>query len=242
MFTTIFPVVLLTAYAAAEIPSYIHVCGRRDPKIDQCILDNVNNMKSKICEGIPELDIPPNDPFIIKKLVLTDTPEIKLYIRDAEISGLCDFKVTNFSADINNLHYDADIIFAQMRANTTYDFAIQLLVPIARKGHLSITTDNVGAKVTLDFNVVTKNGKRYTYLAKIKINLDVKRYDAQYDVENERLDQLREIIRNFLGQNQKEIIKSLKPALEEAASKQIISIANGIVKHFTYEELFPDRT
>lgn len=93
----------------------------------------------------------------------------------------------------------------------------------------------------MNFDIATKGGKRYTYLAKIKINLDIKNYDAQL-LENDRLDQLYEIIHNFLGQNQREIINSLKPALEEAISKQIILLSNGIVTHFPYEELFPDRT
>lgn len=92
----------------------------------------------------------------------------------------------------------------------------------------------------MDFKIVTKNSKRYTYLALLKINLDIKSYNAQFDLDNEQSGQLREIIHNFIGKNQEEIIKSLKPALEEAISKQIISISNGIVKHFTYEELFPE--
>jgi len=92
----------------------------------------------------------------------------------------------------------------------------------------------------LDFKIVTKNGKRYTYLAKLKINLDVKSYNAEFDLDQEQSVQLRKILRNFIGMNQEEIIKSLKPALEEAISKQIISISNGVVKHFTYEELFPE--
>ncbi|XP_071647242.1 protein takeout-like [Temnothorax longispinosus] len=241
MFAMIFTFTLVIAYAAAEIPSYIHICGRRDPEIEQCILNNINNLKIKICKGIPELDIPSNDPFIIKKLVLAETPEIKLYIINAQIRGFCEFNITHFRADIDTLHYDVELIFDQIRAKTTYDFDIRLLVPIVHKGPLYITTDNIGAKVSLDFKIVTRNGKRYTYLAKMKLNLDIKKYNAEYNVEGDQFGQLQKIIHNFIGQNQEEIIKSLKPALEEQISKRIISIANGVVKHFTYEELFPEQ-
>lgn len=88
--------------------------------------------------------------------------------------------------------------------------------------------------------IVTKGGKRYLYLAKIKMNLDIKGYKARYDLDEKESNQLRDIIRNFLGNNQQEIIKSLKPTIEEQISKRIISIANSILKHFTYEELYSE--
>ncbi|XP_039305689.1 uncharacterized protein LOC120357889 [Solenopsis invicta] len=119
--------------------SYIHVCDRRDPKIDQCILNNVNNLKSKIYQEIPELDIPSNDPFVIDTLALTNISDIKLYIRNAQLRGLCDFKINNFSINIDTLHYSFEIVFDQLRANT-YDFEIRLLVPVIHQGQLYITS------------------------------------------------------------------------------------------------------
>lgn len=89
--------------------------------------------------------------------------------------------------------------------------------------------------------MVTKNDKRYVFVSKMKINLDIKGYDIHFANETE-LSQLREIVRNFVGDNQQEIIKNFKPALEETISKRIISVSNDMVKHFTYDELFPDRT
>ncbi|XP_011879797.1 PREDICTED: uncharacterized protein LOC105568601 [Vollenhovia emeryi] len=242
MSTTVFAFAFVIACAAAEIPSYIHICGRQSSNIEKCILDNIINLKSKICKGIPELDIPSNDPFILDKVALADTQGIKLYVRNAQIRGFCDFKINSFHADINNLQYDIVIVFDQIRANTTYDFNLNVLIPISHMGQLYITADNVGAKINLQFKLVTKDGKRFTYLSKIKINIDIKKYNAEYGVEGEQFAQLREIIQNFVGQNQEEIINSLKPALEEIVSRRIISITNNIVKHFTYEELFPNRT
>lgn len=98
------------------------------------------------------------------------------------------------------------------------------------------------AEVDLDMKTTTKNDKTYIYLSKMKLNLDIKEYDAKYDLNEREYGQLREIISNFIGNNQEEVIKSFKPALEEAASKRFLLVSNNIVKHFTYEELFPDRT
>ncbi|XP_029169744.1 uncharacterized protein LOC114939568 [Nylanderia fulva] len=242
MFAAIFTFALLVAYAAAAIPSYINVCGRRDPNLERCILDNINNIKPKICEGIPELDIPPNDPLILEKLVISETANNKLYMRDTKITGLCDFTINDFNLDMNTLHFDAKVSFGRLLMNSTYDFDVRLLVPIAQKGLVYITTDSVAADVNIDMKIITKSGTKYMYLSQIKINLDIKDYDVKYDLNESDLGQLNEVIRNLIGNNQREIIDTFKPALEEIVSKRILLVSNDIVKHFTYEELFPDRT
>lgn len=78
-------------------------------------------------------------------------------------------------------------------------------------------------------------------MSKILLDLDIKNFKDEYE-NNGNLGQLQQIIENFIGNNNEEIINTFKPALEEAISKVILSVSNNIVKHFTYEELFPDRT
>lgn len=87
--------------------------------------------------------------------------------------------------------------------------------------------------------VVTNRGKKYIYISKIKINIDIKDYDASYNLQDMELNRLQEIIDSFIGHNKEEILKVFKPALEKTISQTILSVANDIVKHFTYDELFP---
>ncbi|KAL6255417.1 hypothetical protein P5V15_013752 [Pogonomyrmex californicus] len=242
MFVTVFIVTFIVNCVTAEIPSYIHVCGRRNPKLDECILENVENLKDKICEGIPELDIKPNNPFVLGKLDISDTPNSKISLRDTQVTGLCDFVVKYFHTDLENLHFDINLLFKRIQMNATYDFDIRLLVPIASKNPVYIITENVEAKVNMDMKIINKDNKRYVYMSKMKINLDIKGYDAEYGLNNAELSQLNQVISNFIGNNQEEVIKVFKPALEEIVVKRILSLSNDIVKHFTFEELFPDRT
>jgi len=86
-----------------------------------------------------------------------------------------------------------------------------------------------------------KDSRNYTYISKLKINIDFKNYNAEFGLSETKLEQFNEIVNNFIGNNQEEIIKILKPVLEETISKRIILISNDIVKRFTYEELFPDQ-
>lgn len=242
MFAAIFTFALIAGHVAAEIPSYIHVCGRRDPNLDECIANNIDNLKGKLCDGIPELGVPSANPYFLDKLAISDTPNAKIYIRDAKITGMCDFVVKYLHTDLDKLHYDIELLFNRIQVNTTYDFNIRLLVPIAYKGLVYITLDNIQAKVDLDMNLATRDGRKYTYISKMKVNLDLKNYNTTFDLNGTELGQLHEIVNSFVGNNQEEIFKILKPVLEETISKRVILISNDIVKLFTYEELFPDRT
>ncbi|XP_018395309.1 PREDICTED: uncharacterized protein LOC108773859 [Cyphomyrmex costatus] len=164
MFVVIFTLAFITVHIGAEIPSYIHVCGRRDPNLEQCIINNVENLKGKICDGIPELGIPSGNPYTFDKLLITDGPNTKIYIRDAKVMGACDFDIKFLHADIDRLHFDVEIVFKRIEINTTYDFNIRLLVPIAYKGLIHLIINNVEATADIDMNVTTKNNTKYNLL------------------------------------------------------------------------------
>lgn len=78
-------------------------------------------------------------------------------------------------------------------------------------------------------------------MSKMKINLDIKGYDVEYGLDNEALNRLNQVISNFIGNNQKEVIKAVKPAIEKEVVKRVLSLSNNITKHFTFEELFPEQ-
>lgn len=120
--------------------SYIHVCGRLDPNIDQCIINSVNSLKEELCNGIPELKVPPIEPLIIDKIAMTETNNNKIYLKDLVVNGLCDFDITSFHLDLEKNSFDIDISFKHIHINATYDFDVRILVPIVQQGKIAITT------------------------------------------------------------------------------------------------------
>ncbi|XP_011879796.1 PREDICTED: uncharacterized protein LOC105568600 [Vollenhovia emeryi] len=236
MFAATFAFALIMG-CIAEIPSSIYTCGR-EKSFDQCVLSNIESLKDKICnEGIPELNVPSANPLILDNLVIFDTPSTKLYLKDTKVSGLCDFVVNLLHADVDNLNLNIDLTFKQIQINSTLDFNARVLVPIITTAPFYVTSDNVGAKVNADFTLVTKNDKKYGYISKIKTNLDIKGYELEFSNQVE-LNQMRDIIKNFLGNNQEEVLKTVKPILEEVVSKQVISLSNEILKRIPYEDIF----
>lgn len=93
----------------------------------------------------------------------------------------------------------------------------------------------------MDMKVINKNGKSYAYMSQMKINLDIKGYNAQYDLNQRNLGELGRAIGSFVGTNQQAIIAAVKGPLEQMISKRILMLSNEIVKNFTFDELFPER-
>jgi len=128
------------------IASYIHVCGRNDPNYNQCFMDNINNVISKICtEGMPEFNIPPVEPVIIDKIVIFDTNNLKLYIQNSKISGFCDSVLTSFYMSPEKHHFEFNFIMKHLNMDTIYNFDVRLLVQLAHKGlaHIFASTQNL---------------------------------------------------------------------------------------------------
>jgi len=116
------------------------VCGRKNPNLDQCIENNIENLRDKLCEGIPELNIQSINPLVLDQLTIYDTLNIKLHVNDVQITGLCDFIVNSLHLDIDKFYFDVDLLFKQIHINGTYDLNMQLLVPISHKAKVYVTT------------------------------------------------------------------------------------------------------
>lgn len=95
-------------------------------------------MKDKLCEGIPELESPSLKQFIIDDLVISDTDNAKLHVRDVKLTGLCDFNINSLHIDLDKLVFNVDVLFKRINLSGTYDFDIRVLIPFINKGPIHL--------------------------------------------------------------------------------------------------------
>lgn len=120
-------------------------------------MDNINRVKNKVCTGIPEFDISPNEPLIFDKIAIFDTDRIKFYLRDGKLYNYCDFDLKSVYADSERRHFDIQLVFKPIYINTTYDLDMNLLIPIVHKGLVEIMTGKI-----IDFTLKEKFGEKAT--------------------------------------------------------------------------------
>lgn len=103
-------------------------------------MDNLYSILDKICKGFPELDIPPNEPIIVDKIVIYDINNLKLFLNDTKLYGICNLVINSIHTDPDRLHFNFNFTINHLFINTSYGFNIHILVPLANKGLLFITT------------------------------------------------------------------------------------------------------
>lgn len=105
-----------------------------------------------------------------------------------------------------------------------------------------IFSENVGAKVGLRYTLYEKKGKTYVFFPTMKIKLTITDYQAKFTPSTGPGHPLTEAINAVIEGSKFEIIESMLPNIEKAVSLKVLEIANRICKHFTYDELFPQRS
>lgn len=119
---------------------------------------------------MPELNIAPNNPLLLHQFDIFDTPNSKLFIKDTEVIGLCDFAIDSFHIDLDKGYYDTNFLFKQIRVNGTYDLNARILVPIVSKGPVYLVTgisNNRFIKIRQHFNMCFNKKRFIIYISVI---------------------------------------------------------------------------
>ncbi|XP_066598659.1 uncharacterized protein [Prorops nasuta] len=226
--------------AWAAVPSYIKICDRHSPNFNECVLDSVSQLKEKFKTGIKELDIPPLDPLFIDHVDLADMPSFKASAENVEIKGLSAFKVTGLVTDFENKVFTIEAYWDRLDMTAMYDVAARIIVPVAGKGPISVISRGIKSKSIMKYKLLDRRGKKYMFFPSMTTKLVVNDYSAHFDPSDGPTSTLATAINEALEQSKQEIIASTTPNLEKAISERVLNLANKIVTHFTWDELFPD--
>lgn len=88
--------------------------------------------------------------------------------------------------------------------------------------------------------VKTKKGQQ-VFFTSATTKLKIGDYKTKFVGNSETTTALSDAINSVVNGNKGEIIAAITPHIERAMSRKQLEIANQICKHFTFEELFPDR-
>lgn len=92
----------------------------------------------------------------------------------------------------------------------------------------------------MNYKLVDRNGKKFMFFSSMTTQLGLKEYKLDFKADN--FDKtLQEAVTNALGDSHTEVLQATKPNIEKAISEWCLKMANKICKHFSYDELFPDR-
>lgn len=230
--------------AFAEIPSYIKVCNRKDPDINNCVLNSIDQLRGKLKTGIPELEVPAIEPLVLKHVRLLRGPQaarLDVNLTNIHIFGPSTFKIRDFKIDPENVFITFKVGFQKLDFRGKYKInAHILLLNLIGEGGLTGSFLGYDCDCLLKSHKVVRNNNTYVHFEKMKFDIKISKTLLNLDNLFGGDPILGPASNEVLNANSNFLLDEIKPVLEESLSDLFTRIANKITDRFTYDDLFPN--
>ncbi|XP_014607676.1 PREDICTED: uncharacterized protein LOC106788705, partial [Polistes canadensis] len=122
------------------IAPYIHVCGLRNPKVQECYMNSIIALREKLSEGIPELNVPPTKALVFNNISFINQTDLYINSKKVIIYGVENFMVKEFNIDLKNQRLYTIFEYNFLKLDAECDFNIKILIPINGKEQIIVTT------------------------------------------------------------------------------------------------------
>ncbi|KAK3912543.1 Protein takeout [Frankliniella fusca] len=236
-------VVLLAVWvaaAAAQLPEFIPVCARNDPALEDCIVKAVDDLRPRLMQGIPELDVPAIDGFKIDEVVVGPGSSYRIVGRNIVVKGLEDFRVFRLKADLDRNTFYVGVEIPAVRY--TGQYTMNIPTPVMRvngAGNVRGNATNIRANAVLEAKVVKREGKSYYNFKTIDLDVKIGDYKVRLDGLFRDNKILEDLVLNMINERSKEFAWMAEPMAERAAAQKVLMWANTIAKNLPIEDMFP---
>ncbi|KAJ8673666.1 hypothetical protein QAD02_004928 [Eretmocerus hayati] len=227
----------------AALPSYIKVCKRTDPNINDCIVNSIEHLRTKLREGIPELDVPAVEPLILDQIRLLRGPvgaRLDVNISGLQVYGPSTFRISDFHADVENVIFKFKVAFNKLQFRGKYSIDTRLLLlRLKGDGPISGNFSKYESDVVLRAKKVFRNDNVYINFDKMEFDIKIgKSYIHLGNLFNGN-PVLSATSNELINSNSAIFLDELRPAMETSLANLFTDVANKITRSFTYDELFP---
>ncbi|XP_029169663.1 protein takeout-like [Nylanderia fulva] len=234
----------LFTVAFAAIPSYMKVCNRKDPEINKCVFNSIEQLRDKLTTGIPELSVPSIEPLTLKHVRLLRGPNgarLDINLTNIQVYGPSTFKLRDLKIDPNKVALTFKVGFQKLEFRGKYQINAQiLLLRLVGEGGLTGTFMGYESDCLLKSHKVIRNNQTYIVFEKMKFNIKINKAHINLDNLFNGDPVLGPASNEVLNANSDLLVDEIKPVLEDALSNLFTEIANKITEAFTYDELFPN--
>ncbi|KAK1120376.1 hypothetical protein K0M31_012357 [Melipona bicolor] len=192
----------------------------------------------KLRHGIPELDLPPIEPLNIETFVLTTLPNFKTVGTDIKLKGLSTYHVNFLHLDVEKQRMNINLTFPDVSIDGVFNITTRILFPIEAIGNLLLDARNVNYQLSLTDVVTNRGGKRPFYYSSLNVKIYISDFDVKFHGQQKSLD---DAVEATINNNKKELLDASIMNMEKLISTKFLEIMNNFVKHFTYDDLLPDR-
>lgn len=118
--------------------SYLKVCHKKDPNLNECIRESIELLRPKLSEGVPDLMIPACDPLSIPEIVIKQNSgaiHMESQYSNIVVSGLSNFTLRSVRLDPETHKFRIKLWFPSLEMTSDYHIHGKLLMmPLAGSG------------------------------------------------------------------------------------------------------------
>merc|ERR1719348_1643263 len=126
----------------------------RDDGLDEYLRQILELLKAQMPEGIPDLGIPPLDPFQVPHFdippIEEDIAKVTIEIDNLVITNLATFEAKVAHLDIEQLSLELELTIADLRGDAEYklDGTLAAIFPLYGEGYIEVTSMDITADFT----------------------------------------------------------------------------------------------
>uniref|UniRef100_A0A1B0CU11 Uncharacterized protein n=2 Tax=Lutzomyia longipalpis TaxID=7200 RepID=A0A1B0CU11_LUTLO len=218
---------------AEEVPDYLQICKQSDPDLPQCMIRSIEQLRPKLAEGIPELDIPRLEPIDLGDLLVAGSNTqngLTITAKDIQSYGASNFHIKQIEVIEYGQHYKLQLLLPHLYTKGRYSIDGRvLLLPIKGAGKFTGNFTRSTADVTMILEPREISGNDHIILKKLQIKIKVGKGSMYLENLFGGDKTLGDIVNDTINQNFEVVSRDIIPLIEKALEKHFKRTSNKIL-------------
>nr|AEE61979.1 unknown [Dendroctonus ponderosae] len=244
-----FTVLLVCFFAGkshGKIPEYLqeYICKASDPKYEKCVLTSFEKTKPYLMKGIPELSLPPFDPFELPIMTvnrtLNDAVSINAIIRNIKVEGGRNTVIQGLRADPKKHVGEIRLSLPWTTIEMEYDVQGHLLtIPLQSRGFFFGNFTNTQFSIKGGLQTYEKDGNEYFRVKRINSKIVVGDGFIRLTSKNPDMQFGADLIANFFNEDPRRVLDTVNPIFIETSNQLFTVVADQILANLKASEWLP---
>lgn len=229
--------VLLVKVTKAGLPDYLEplVCKATDPNYEKCFLTGFAKMQPLLLKGIPEVNLPPMDPFVLPIMVINrtssnDLVKINATVRNIRVEGARNLQVNGLKLEPAKHRGEIRLTLPWTYVEMEYDVTGRLLtLPLQSKGFFRGNFTNTQMYIKSSLETYTRDKEEYYRVRKVNTKIVIGDAWIKLVAKNPSLQFAADAIANFVNQDTRTVLDAIAPLVADTTNQLIRVVGSQIL-------------
>ncbi|XP_057652094.1 uncharacterized protein LOC130891391 [Diorhabda carinulata] len=162
-----------------KLPNKITPCNTKDPNLSECVMSNINCLRSQLLDGIPQLNFPSLNPLKIDSFQITARKEFEGNFSNAVVYDVDKFNIKYLEVDLEKMCWSDQMEFDEVYVETDYILDGELVSMEFHEysGYGSAKFFGIHANNIITLDTCTVDGEKYLKIKDISVDVHIDNYE-----------------------------------------------------------------